>query len=176
MKLNLGCGRDIKEGWVNVDYVAHAGVDKVVNLNILPYDFQDSSVDEIHCSHVLEHLNEPIEVMKELARIVKMGGKVTIIVPHYTSPGAYSPLHKTFWHSRFFDHFIQIDYWKTGSCEEHIPLFSSLKKHIRFPKGLMLWNYPVEWFVNLNSKTQLIYENHFLFWFPAQEIRAEFVK
>ena len=56
MKLNLGCGNDIKEGWVNMDYIGAEGVDVVHNLNRLPYPFPDNTFDSILASHVLEHL------------------------------------------------------------------------------------------------------------------------
>jgi hypothetical protein len=32
MKLNLGCGRDIKQGFVNLDYMPLPGVDVVADL------------------------------------------------------------------------------------------------------------------------------------------------
>lgn len=32
-RLNLGCGEDYKEGYLNVDFHSHLKVDKVINLN-----------------------------------------------------------------------------------------------------------------------------------------------
>ena len=45
--------------------------------------FPDRSVDEVYCSHVLEHLSkhEVMDVLVEWNRVVKPGGKVEIIVP-----------------------------------------------------------------------------------------------
>ena len=63
MKLNLGCGKDIKPGFINVDYIKHNGVDVVLNLETIPYPFKSKSVDYIMMSHVLEHLVYPIKTL-----------------------------------------------------------------------------------------------------------------
>lgn len=83
-KLNLGCGEDYKDGHLNVDFHDHFKVDKVFNLNLVPYPFEDNSFDEVKAFHVLEHLSDPFTVMKELHRIVKPGGLVHIKVPHFS--------------------------------------------------------------------------------------------
>lgn len=55
IRLNLGCGRNIREGWVNADRSLLPGVDVVVDLEKeLP--FADDSADEILLSHVIEHI------------------------------------------------------------------------------------------------------------------------
>jgi SAM-dependent methyltransferase len=84
MKLNLGCGEDYREGYMNVDFHDHVRVDKVWNLNQLPYPFSENTFSEIIASHVLEHLDNPFAVMKELHRISKKDGRVHIKVPHFS--------------------------------------------------------------------------------------------
>jgi hypothetical protein len=58
MKLNLGCGLVQKHEsyWVNVDKKELVGVDQVVNLFQFPWPWGDDTVDEILCSHLLEHV------------------------------------------------------------------------------------------------------------------------
>ena len=49
-KLNLGCGRVIKPGWVNHDIMPGDGVDLVFDLEkcgIEPFPFETDSVSEI---------------------------------------------------------------------------------------------------------------------------------
>jgi len=58
----------------------------------LPYPFEDESVDEVHMYHVLEHLNNPLQKVEELHRILKVGGKLFIRVPHFSSMGAFSDI------------------------------------------------------------------------------------
>lgn len=84
MKLNLGCGHNKMEGFVNVDR-AHSP-DVVHDLETFPWPWPDSSVEEIRANHVLEHLGKDAEVfigvMKEMYRVCKAGAKVEIVVPH----------------------------------------------------------------------------------------------
>jgi SAM-dependent methyltransferase len=83
-KLNLGCGQDFMEGYVNVDFHDHVNIDVQHDLNRFPYPFAEASFDEVFASHVLEHLDRPFEVMKELHRILKPGGKLIVKVPHFS--------------------------------------------------------------------------------------------
>ena len=74
MKLNLGCGREAREGYINVDKFKHDGVDVVWDLNVLPLPFKDNSVDEVICSHILEHLINPYPLVLDIHRILKPDG------------------------------------------------------------------------------------------------------
>ncbi|HCD53350.1 MAG TPA: hypothetical protein DEQ34_12945, partial [Balneolaceae bacterium] len=93
-KLNLGCGNDIREGWVNLDIAPLPGVDVVHNLEELPLPFEDEEFDHIRAQDILEHL-EYIPLLKEIHRILKPGGTISIRVPHFTSRYNFNdPTHK----------------------------------------------------------------------------------
>jgi ubiquinone/menaquinone biosynthesis C-methylase UbiE len=95
-KLNLGCGENYREGWVNTEVLKKLKADKYFDLNSLPYPFESSSFDEVLMKMVLEHLNDPIKVLKELVRITKNEGKITIMVPHASSYANLTDIqHKT---------------------------------------------------------------------------------
>ncbi|MFA6308030.1 MAG: class I SAM-dependent methyltransferase [Patescibacteria group bacterium] len=83
-KLNLGAGEDSKDGYISIDWNELTKPDVVHDLNKLPYPFEDNYFDEILASHILEHLDKPFEVMKELHRILKPSGKLIIKVPHFS--------------------------------------------------------------------------------------------
>lgn len=83
-KLNLGCGADYKQGYVNVDFHCHLNIDVQHNLNEVPYPFENGEFDFVLASHVLEHLDKPFEIMTELHRITKSGGKIHVKVPHFS--------------------------------------------------------------------------------------------
>lgn len=83
-KLNLGCGEDKKEGYINVDWSPLPKPDVVHDLNKLPYPFEDNSIDLIEAFHVLEHLDTPFVIMKEFHRILKVGGTLHVKVPHFS--------------------------------------------------------------------------------------------
>ena len=53
MKINLGCGRNIMKGYVNVDKIKLRGVDVVHDLDKFPYPFKENSVDEIYARYIL---------------------------------------------------------------------------------------------------------------------------
>ena len=96
-KLNLGCGPDIKKGYVNMDLVNLQGVDVFWDLNKSPWPFKDDTFDEVYCSHVLEHVDDLIKVMKEIKRVSKHGAVVVIRVPHFSCGVSYrDPTHKSF--------------------------------------------------------------------------------
>ncbi len=83
-KLNLGCGEAKKDGYVNIDWQPIVKPDILHNLNVFPYPFSDNDFDLIEAFHILEHLDKPFLVMKELHRILKPGGILIIKVPHFS--------------------------------------------------------------------------------------------
>jgi SAM-dependent methyltransferase len=95
LKIDIGCGKNKREGFKGLDRREFPGVDIVHDVTKYPWPFKTSSVDEVHCSHFLEHLdhnsNNPARVrfMNELYRVLKPGGKATIITPHWCSNRAY---------------------------------------------------------------------------------------
>ena len=86
MKLNLGCGGDHLDGWVNADKYPEAHPDVVLDLETFPWPFAEDSVDEVLLKHVLEHVGRDsdtfLAIIKELYRICKDGAQVRVIVPH----------------------------------------------------------------------------------------------
>jgi SAM-dependent methyltransferase len=83
-KLNLGSGEFKKEGYINVDWQEFTDPDIIHDLNVLPYPFEDNSFDLIEADHVLEHLNDPFKVMKDLHRMSQDKGTIIIRVPHFS--------------------------------------------------------------------------------------------
>ncbi len=80
VRLNIGCGDDVRPGYLNIDRFAQgAGI----RMDASRLAFADRSVDEIFSSHMLEHLSkyEVPELLGEWNRVLKPGGKVEIIVP-----------------------------------------------------------------------------------------------
>src|SRR3990172_5221465 len=83
-KLNLGCGEFKKPGFVNVDCYPHLNPDVVQDLNQFPYPFPDGRSALVEADHVLEHLENPFRVMRELHRVLKPGGRLVLRVPHFS--------------------------------------------------------------------------------------------
>lgn len=82
LKANLGCGFDIREGYLNVDLHDWHKPDliaDVTNLDMLP----DGHFNEILAQDILEHLerHKTVPTLKEWARIMRPGGVIHIRVP-----------------------------------------------------------------------------------------------
>lgn len=77
-KINLGCGSDYKEGWINVDSNPDCRLDMCCSIEdmLLP----ENSVDEILLSHVVMYLRpEELEpLLKKWHDWLKVGGKFEV--------------------------------------------------------------------------------------------------
>lgn len=74
LKLNVGCGPNLKKGWVNIDFRPDSdlGIDLRENL---PFD--TDSCDMIYSEHFMAHIDFPDEVnrfVSESFRILRPGG------------------------------------------------------------------------------------------------------
>ena len=105
-KLDLGCGRTKRGGFVGVDNLDLSGVDVCHDLDCFPYPFDDDQIDEVWMDQVLEHLREPLRVMEEIHRICRHGAKVTVGVPYFRSHYAViDPTHRNFFGAQWFAYF-----------------------------------------------------------------------
>ncbi|CAA6604925.1 Methyltransferase type 11 [Rhodospirillaceae bacterium LM-1] len=84
LRINFGCGQFPKSGFVNVDVDPSAKADVFHDLERFPYPFDDASATHVEMDHVLEHLNNPMAVMREMDRILRPGATLIIRVPHFT--------------------------------------------------------------------------------------------
>ncbi len=163
-KLNLGCGRDVKRDYVNLDIIKLNGVDYVHDINKPPYPFKNNQFDEVLCQDVLEHVSDLLIVMREIYRILKPGGVVRIRVPHFTSAIAFNDItHKHFFAWDSFNYFLKND--KYGFYVDFS--FELLSRNIEFGKKFAVWNWFVEFVANRFPR---FYEDTPLRVFPAMNI------
>jgi SAM-dependent methyltransferase len=125
-KINLGCGSQIPEGWINVDYSYGARMakiplfaavnrvfkifsmtwDKRIFLHDLrkPFPWADATVDIIYSSHTLEHFSreDGLRFLKESFRVLKPNGIIRILVPDLAVTVAHYLQGKT-----RADHFVE---------------------------------------------------------------------
>jgi hypothetical protein len=97
VKIDIGAGPNKREGFLGIDQYAFPGVDHVVKLGFELLPFADGSVEEVHASHFVEHLNvvERCHLFNDLNRVMRSGAKMTMIVPHWGSSRAYGdPTHQ----------------------------------------------------------------------------------
>lgn len=97
IRLDFGCGKNKREGFTGVDSIKFDTVDIVLDLVNDVWPWKENSVDEVHCSHFVEHLDgkERVQFFNKLYTILKPKGKASIITPHWSHERAYGdPTHK----------------------------------------------------------------------------------
>lgn len=94
--------------------------------NDFPYPFEDNSVDQVYSSHFIEHI--PMEYINgkdklfafidEVYRILKIGGKATLIFPNAMSMRAFQdPTHRRFIPSATVYYFSKA--WRDANKLDH---------------------------------------------------------
>jgi predicted SAM-dependent methyltransferase len=96
VKLNLGCGQNLREDYINIDVVEpssdsiYANDKKLSDFRFIKSDitslaeFGNNVVDEIRCDFVLEHIHidRLPDFIFNMCRVLKVGGKLLAQVPN----------------------------------------------------------------------------------------------
>jgi len=127
----VGCGKVPQHGFLGVDI--HGGVE-AVHADAAHLPFETASVEEIHTSHFLEHVDSPAAVVKEFARVLRPGGRLTVTVP-YGFRSLYNPFHKHAFDKTSFDTFTRDD----PRSPEPEALFSVFRQSITC-RGFPWWH------------------------------------
>lgn len=83
IRLNLGCGNDVKPDYTNVDFRAVRPEVQVVDLSVFPWAWADNSVQEVMMLDFLEHFEfaKTRQILLECRRILHTGGLLVVQVP-----------------------------------------------------------------------------------------------
>lgn len=105
-KLNLGCGKKHKDGYINADIREPADVVFDVTKGI---PFKDKYFELVEADNLLEHLDndEFLFVMNEIYRVLNVNGKLWFKVPdalHWMDGAFGDPTHKRFFVPRSFEY------------------------------------------------------------------------
>jgi predicted SAM-dependent methyltransferase len=107
-KVNLGCGRQYLEGYLNCDVSRGVRADRYFDLNTFPYPLEANGASEVLMDNVLEHLEDIPAVMVEVYRILEPGGLFRIVVPYAKADWAYQdPTHRHYFTERSMDYFTR---------------------------------------------------------------------
>ena len=85
LKLNLGCGHNKVDGFINVDADKDVEPDLILSLGDFNLPFENESVDEIWCSHTLEHIEKSKHdgLLVEINRVCIPGAIVYFSYPEF---------------------------------------------------------------------------------------------
>ena len=129
-RLNLGCGRDVRPGWVNADRSRIRGA-VVADAAALP--FPDAVFDLVEARHSLEHVDDLPAAMREIRRVLLPGGLLVAVVPYGLS-SLYNPFHRRAFSERSMAPFCGED-----SCLDSERLFALLSARVTDH------GYPLKW-------------------------------
>ena len=164
--LNLACGNKYMETsnmeiWYNLDisnkdtYGNEIKVDYKHDLNKFPYPFNDNTFSYVRAWAIIEHLDNPEKVVKELTRICKSGAIIEILVPHFS----HKYCHRDPTHIHFYT-FDSIDFPQLN-CGNKV-----ISKEYQISHNF---------FINMIGKiitfSPTLYETFLHGYFPVQEVR-----
>ena len=95
VRLDLGTGKGLNKpaGFIGVDIVKHKEVDKVCDLR-KRWPWKSNSVDELNANYLIQYLKpeERVHFVNEAFRVLKPGGKLAVVVPHWCTSKAWGDL------------------------------------------------------------------------------------
>ena len=154
--LDIGCSNNKIKGAIGLDRDRNSQADIICELEkTIP--LKTNSADLVYCKHLLEHLDDPEHLIREIYRISKSGARLIVEVPHFSSYVAYSNLG----HKRYFSYFL------LNSLIGAIP-HKAVKKKITFYKTFRFFG--IAALANWNQED---YERFWTYIFPAENIRFE---
>lgn len=175
--IELGCGPHKKHpSWLGIDAKDADGVDIVGDVfEVLP-NLPDGCVAEIHAYHFFEHIVDVEGLLQILDRKLKPGGKLNIVVPHFSNPYFYSdPTHKRFFGIYSFSYFMEEKIWKHRvPCYYLLPGLYLRAAKLKFSSPFYI-NRPFRWLqqamFNSSNLMKEWYEDSWSRTFPCYEIQ-----
>ena len=117
--LDVGCGDNKFPNSVGMDKRELNNIDIIHDIEQIPWPVLTGNFDEVRMSHVMEHMKHwlVIDIMNELWRVLKIGGKLKLIMPIAGSVAFYSdPTHIKSWNVHTVSYFdINNNFWKIYS-------------------------------------------------------------
>jgi SAM-dependent methyltransferase len=162
--LNVGCGHDVRPGYVNQDIADLPGVDVVCELGEEKLPFEDGAFDVILARDVLEHV-DLVPALRELHRVLAPGGRLVISTVHFTSRNLWiDPTHRRGFSLRTLDMFVG-----NGTRSYYFDFAFDSIEHVKLqmnnedgPGRWLLWHRAAEPLINASRQVQDGYEATFL--------------
>ncbi len=168
--LDVGCGVNKLPGSIGIDRNPRTRADVLCDLDRIPYPFRDSSFDRLQAVHVIEHVADVLRAMEEFHRLVRDGGTIFLVTPHYTDFSSFcDPTHR--WHLNSFsfryfgDDNAGYGYYSAARLREK-------KVRVRL---LALWRYlGFEFLVNAFPRFRRFWEHYLCFVVRGKVMEFEF--
>lgn len=183
-KLDIGCGgRKRASGYIGIDRLDLPGVDVVGDVLDVLQGIPGGTVAEIYSSHFLEHIDDLDGMLAEMARVLRPGGRLEVIVPHFSNPYfASDPTHR-----RAFGLYT-FSYLTAGApLRRQVPRYGDdlplrlQRVELGFKSappfyGRHVFKRAVGLLVNLSSWTREFYEENLVYFVPCYELRFSLIR
>jgi SAM-dependent methyltransferase len=170
--VDLGCGPYPTPGSYGLDRLPLPGVRVIARLDARHLPFRSRTLSHVYALNVLEHLDDIPHAMAEIHRVLRDGGRCTIEVPYFASVSASAdPTHRTRFTYTTFEHFAppasrgwqaRRHTWFAGAR------FAIRARRLHFGRGHRLLGLD-----RLATGFPGLYENLFVYWFPARALSVE---
>jgi SAM-dependent methyltransferase len=177
-KLDLGCGpRKRGADYIGVDVVDQEGVDLVGDVFDVLARIPDGSLSRVFSSHFMEHIDDITRLVGELGRVIRPGGQLETVVPHFSNPYFYSDVtHRTPFGLYSMSYFVKEPLFKREvPLYANPPLFALTAVDLTFKAPRPFYGrYALTKLLgavfNLSRATKELYEGTLCFWFPCYEL------
>lgn len=176
--IELGCGANKRHAdAIGIDALDYPGVDIIGDVYEVLTRFPSASVDRIYSYHFIEHVESVSRLLAELSRVLKLGGEIEFVTPHFSNPHFYSdPTHRNFFGLYTFS------YFSTSTLfQRRVPTYQE-KLHFRLEHvDLRFKSFPpfyvrhafkklIGTLFNSCSYMQELYEENFCYLIPCYEV------
>lgn len=168
--LDVGCGIKKAPGAIGIDRNPAGAADVLCDLDHFPYPFADGVFDGVRAIHVIEHVSDVMRSMEEFHRLVRPGGRVLLVTPHYTDFSSFcDPTHR--WHLNSFSfRYFGEDHGGFGYYTA--ARFREISVKVKL---LALWRYAgFELLVNRSRRFRLFWEHYLCYVVRGKVMEFEF--
>lgn len=183
-RLDLGCGSTKKgPSYIGIDRLDVPEVDIVGDVFDVLAAIPDGTVAEVHSAHFLEHVEEVERLLAEMLRVLRPGGVLEVVVPHFSNPYYFSDLtHRNFFGLYSFAYFTSHSPFKrkVPNYGRELPFrTASVELVFKSPRpfyGRYAFKRAVGAVVNRSRGLQEFYEENLCYLVPCYEIRYVLVR
>lgn len=179
LTVEVGCGPTKRyAGSIGIDAVDYDGVDIVGDAKEALQSIPAGSADLVTSSHFLEHVEDVGAMLDEMIRVVRTGGLLEVIVPHFAHPYFSSdPTHTRRFGLYTFSYLATEDLFR-----RKVPAYVQ-RSNVQLIKVDLIFKSTrpfyirhgikrlVGWIFNSCRYFQELYEENFCYLFPCYEIR-----
>ena len=182
--IEMGCGSTKRNPEaIAIDILDYPEVDIVGDIYDVLKKLPDSCVTHASSKHFIEHVSDLNLIMLELERVIKPGGVIDFVAPHFSNPYFYSDItHRNFFGLYTFCYmsYSNIFSRKVPAYQKNV-LFNLKSVDLKFKSdkafyGRYAFKLIIGYLFNSCNYMKELYEENFCYLFPCYEVRYKLIK